>query len=146
MTTYDENNPFAKILRGELPAHKIHEDAETFAFLDIMPRSPGHCLVIPKRPFRNILDADPAALAPLIHVAQKLSRAVMTALQADGVMIAQFNEAVSGQTVFHLHVHVIPRYEGKSLGPEGGPMEKPEVLAEHARKIREALEADETDR
>jgi len=146
MTAYDNDNPFAKILRGELPSHKIYEDAETFAFMDIMPRSPGHCLVIPKRPSRNILDADPAVLAPLMQTAQKLSRAVMTALQADGVRVAQFNEAASGQTVFHLHIHVIPCFSGRGLGPEGGPVEKPEILAENARKIREALDATETER
>ncbi|WEX11738.1 HIT family protein [Chelativorans sp. AA-79] len=142
MTAYDNDNPFAKILRGELPAYKIYEDAETFAFMDIMPRSPGHCLVIPKRPCRNLLDADPAVLAPLMQVARKLSRAAMAAMDADGVMVAQFNEAASGQTVFHLHVHVIPCFEGRRLGPEGGPMEKPDVLNENARKIREALDAD----
>jgi len=139
--TYDNDNPFAKILRGELPAQKIYEDAETLAFMDIMPRSPGHCLVIPKRPSRNILDADPAVLTALIQTAQKLSKAVMTAFQADGVRIAQYNEPASGQTVFHLHIHVIPCFAGRSLGPEGGPMEKPDILAENARKIREALEA-----
>jgi histidine triad (HIT) family protein len=143
MTAYDNDNPFARILRGELPAHNIYEDAETFAFLDIMPRSPGHCLVIPKRPSRNILDADPAVLAPLMSTAQKLARATMAALQADGVMITQFNETVAGQTVFHLHMHVIPRFADKPLGPEGGPMEKPDILAENARRIREALEAAE---
>ena len=136
---YDDTNVFAKILRGELPSHKIYEDAETFAFMDIMPRGDGHCLVIPKTPSRNILDADPQSLATLIASVQKISRAVMRAFSADGVTVQQFNEPAGGQIVFHLHFHVIPRFDGVALRPHSGEMEKPEILAANAGKIRAAL-------
>ena len=136
---YDDTNVFAKILRGELPAHKIYEDAETFAFMDIMPRGDGHCLVIPKTPSRNILDADPQSLATLIASVQKVSRAVVKAFSADGVTVQQFNEPAGGQIVFHLHFHVIPRFDGVALRPHSGEMEKPEILAANAGKIRAAL-------
>lgn len=136
---YDTNNIFAKILRGEIPSHKLYEDAETYAFMDIMPRGPGHCLVIPKQRARNILDVDPESLAAVMRTARKLARAVMTAFEADGVTVQQFNEPAGGQVVFHLHVHVIPRHEGVALKPPGGPMEKPEVLAANAEKIKAAL-------
>lgn len=137
--SYDDTNIFWKILRGELPAHKIYEDADTFAFMDIMPRGDGHCLVIPKQPSRNILDAEPAALATLIASVQKISRAAMKAFSADGVTVQQFNEPAGGQVVFHLHFHVIPRFDGVALRPHTGQMEKPEVLAANAEKIRAAL-------
>ena len=136
---YDDSNVFAKILRGELPSHKIYEDAETFAFMDIMPRGDGHCLVIPKTPSRNILDADPQSLATLIASVQKVSRAVVKAFSADGVTVQQFNEPAGGQIVFHLHFHVIPRFDGVALRPHSGEMEKPEILAANAGKIRAAL-------
>lgn len=137
--SYDDTNVFAKILRGELPSHKIYEDADTFAFMDIMPRGDGHCLVIPKQPSRNILDADPAVLATLIASVQKVSRAVVKAFSADGVTVQQFNEPAGGQIVFHLHFHVIPRFDGVALKPHTGQMEKPEILAANAGKIRAAL-------
>jgi len=143
---YDNNNPFAKILRGELPAHKIYEDAETFAFMDIMPRGTGHCLVIPKRPSRNLLDVDAASLAAVISAVQKVGRAAVAAFDADGLTIQQFNESAGGQVVFHLHFHILPRFEGVALRPHTGEMEKPEVLAENARRIREALQAAEAER
>ena len=136
---YDDTNVFAKILRGELPSHKIYEDAETFAFMDIMPRGDGHCLVIPKTPSRNILDADPQSLATLIASVQKVSRAVVKAFSADGVTVQQFNEPAGGQIVFHLHFHVIPRFDGVALRPHSGEMEKPEILAANAGKIQAAL-------
>ena len=136
---YDDTNVFAKILRGDLPSHKIYEDAETFAFMDIMPRGDGHCLVIPKTPSRNILDADPQSLATLIASVQKVSRAVVKAFSADGVTVQQFNEPAGGQIVFHLHFHVIPRFDGVALRPHSGEMEKPEILAANAGKIRAAL-------
>jgi histidine triad (HIT) family protein len=139
MVAYDNDNIFAKILRGELPSHKIYEDADTFAFMDIMPRGDGHCLVIPKQPSRNILDADAASLATLIASVQKVSRAVVKAFSADGVTVQQFNEQAGGQVVFHLHFHVIPRFDGVALKPHTGEMEKPEVLAANAEKIRAAL-------
>lgn len=138
---YDEQNPFAKILRGELPAHKIYEDDQTLAFMDIMPRGKGHCLVIPKRPARNILDVDDETLAAVMRTVKKVARASMKAFDAGGVTIHQFNEQAGGQVVFHLHVHVIPRFEGVPLRPHTGEMENQEVLADNAQKIRDALKA-----
>jgi histidine triad (HIT) family protein len=135
---YDEQNVFAKILRGELPCQKVYEDEATLAFMDIMPRGEGHTLVIPKAPARNILDADPDALAAVIKTAQKVARAVKTAFDADGVTVQQFNEAAGGQVVFHLHVHVIPRFDGVAMKPPG-TMGDPEKLARNAEKIRAAL-------
>jgi histidine triad (HIT) family protein len=137
--SYDDTNIFAKILRGELPAHKIYEDADTFAFMDIMPRGDGHCLVLPKKPSRNIFDADPDSLAAVMRTTQKISRALVKAFSADGVTVQQFNEPAGGQVVFHLHVHIIPRFEGVALRPHTGQMEKPDVLAANAERIKAAL-------
>lgn len=139
MTAYDPDNVFAKILRGELPAHKIYEDDDTFAFMDIMPRGPGHCLVIPKKPARNILDVESGSLCAVVKTAQKLARAVKSAFNADGVTVQQFNEQAGGQVVFHLHVHVIPRFDGVALKPPG-TMEDNQVLADNAEKMRAALD------
>ena len=136
---YDTDNIFAKILRGDLPAHKLYEDDATFAFMDIMPRGDGHCLVIPKKPSRNILDVDAESLAAVAATTQKLARAVMKAFSADGVTVQQFNEPAGGQVVFHLHVHVIPRFEGVGLKPHSGQMADQDVLAAQAEKIRAAL-------
>ena len=140
MTTYDTSNVFAKILRGELPSHTIVEDDTTLAFMDVMPRGPGHCLVIPKEPARNILDVSPASLAAVAQAVQRVSKAVKQAYDADGVTIQQFNEPAGGQVVFHLHFHVIPRFTDVPLAPHTGEMERSEVLAENAKKIRAALE------
>jgi histidine triad (HIT) family protein len=140
MPAYDPNNIFAKILRGELPSHKVYEDDKAFAFLDIMPRAPGHTLVLPKAPARNILDVPTDALAHVAMVAQKIAKAGMKAFNADGVTIQQFNEGAGGQVVFHLHVHVIPRKQGVAMKPPASEKEKPEVLAEHARMIAAAIE------
>jgi len=141
MTTapYDKDNIFAKILRGELPCHKIHEDDHTFAFMDIMPRGEGHCLVVPKAPARNILDVSPDDLAHVTAAVQTLSKAAIKAFNADGITLQQFNEAAGGQIVFHLHFHVIPRFVGVKLKPHSGEMEDPEILAANAEKIRKAL-------
>ena len=139
MTAYDDTNIFAKILRGELPAHKILEDDDTMAFMDIMPRGDGHCLVIPKKAARNILDVEPDSLAAVMRTTQKLARAVKTAFGADGVTVQQFNEPAGGQIVFHLHVHVIPRFDGISLRPHTGEMADQSALAANAEKIRAAL-------
>jgi len=141
MPSYDANNIFAKILRGELPAHKVHEDERTFAFLDIMPRAPGHTLVTPKAAARNILDIEPDDLAYLIKVTQKIARAAMTTFAADGVTIQQFNEPAGGQVVFHLHVHVIPRQNGVALKPPASFKEETAVLAEHALKLAKAIKS-----
>ncbi len=138
MTAYDPDNIFAKILRDEIPSTRVFEDDETLAFMDIMPRADGHLLVIPKTPCRNVLDASPDQLAAVIRTVQKLGRAVMTAFDADGVTVQQFNEAAGGQEVFHLHFHVLPRHEDVSLRPPG-KMGDFDVIAEHAEKIRAAL-------
>ena len=139
--TYQDDNIFAKILRGEIPSHKLYEDADTFAFMDIMPRGDGHCLVIPKKPSRNLLDVEEDSLAAVARTTQKLARAVLSAFSADGVTVQQFNEPAGGQVVFHLHFHIIPRFEGVPLRPHTGEMEKPEILAANAEKIKSALAA-----
>ena len=139
MPSYDPNNIFAKILRGELPCYKVYEDDKTFAFLDIMPRAPGHTLILPKAPARNILDVSPDDLTHVIKVAQKVAQAGMKAFSADGATMQQFNEGAGGQVVFHLHVHVIPRKAGVMMKPPASEKEKPEVLAEQAKKLAAAL-------
>ena len=138
---YDNNNIFAKILRGELPAQKVYEDADTLAFMDIMPRCEGHTLVIPKSPARNVLDASPAQMAACMRTVQKVAVAAMKAFGAAGITIHQFNEVAGGQVVFHLHFHILPRSEGVTLGPPASKVEKAEVLAANAEKIRKALPA-----
>jgi histidine triad (HIT) family protein len=141
MPTYDPNNIFAKILRGELPCHKVYEDDKTLAFLDIMPRSPGHTLVLPKAPVRNLLDVTAGDLTHVMTVAQKVAKAAMSVLGADGITIQQFNEGAGGQVVFHLHVHVIPRKASVPMKPPASEKEKPEALAEMAKKLSAALAA-----
>lgn len=136
---YDNDNIFAKILRAEIPCVKVHEDDTTLAFMDIMPRADGHVLVIPKTPARNMLDATPAQLAACIATTQKVAHAMMRAFEADGITVQQFSEAAGGQEVFHLHYHVLPRFEGVKLRPPG-TMAKPEVLEANAAKIRAALD------
>ena len=142
MTAYDPSNIFAKILRGEIPCHKVYEDEATLAFMDVMPQAKGHALVIPKKPSRNLLDVAPADLNAVMATAQKLARAVKTAFDAGGVLIMQFNEAPAGQTVFHFHVHVIPRHEGIPLAQHARQMADPDELREHAQRIRTALKAE----
>jgi histidine triad (HIT) family protein len=138
-TPYDTGNVFAKILRGELPCTRVYEDADTLAFMDIMPRCEGHVLVIPKTPARNVLDATPAQLAACIATVQRIAKAQMKAFGAAGITIQQFNESAGGQVVFHLHYHVMPRHEGVPLQPHTGKMADPAVLAGSAEKIRKAL-------
>jgi histidine triad (HIT) family protein len=140
MPAYDPNNIFAKILRGELPCYKVYEDDKALAFLDIMPRAPGHTLVLPKAPARNIFDVPGDVLGHVAMVAQKVARAGMKAFNADGITIQQFNEGAGGQVVFHLHIHVIPRKQGVAMKPPASEKEKPDVLAEHAKKIAAAIE------
>ena len=139
MADYDPDNVFAKILRGEFPCHKVHEDGETLVIMDIMPRGEGHVLVIPKAPSRNILDIEAADLAALYAMVQRVARAAMRAFGADGVTIQQFNEPAGGQVVFHTHVHVIPRREGVALRPHTGERADAAVLAAQAEKLRAAL-------
>ena len=139
LPAYDPGNVFARILRGELPSQTVFEDEETLAIMDIMPRADGHVLVIPKAACRNLLDAPPDALKAVALTTQRLARAVKAAFAADGVTIQQFNETAGGQVVFHMHVHVMPRHAGLALRPHTGAMEKPEILAANAEKIRAAL-------
>jgi len=138
--TYDPNNIFAKILRGELPCHKIYEDEDTLAFLDIMPRTEGHALVITKAQANDLFDVSPDALAKLMAVVRKLGPVIEDALDADGVLIQQFNGAAAGQTVFHLHVHILPIKAGRPLKPHAGQMADQEALAATADKIKQKLE------
>jgi histidine triad (HIT) family protein len=137
--TYDDSNIFARILRGELPCQKVYETDRVLAFMDIMPRGDGHVLVIPKAKARNILDVQPEDLAELMKAVQIVARAAKQAFSADGLTIQQFNESAGGQVVFHLHVHIIPRFDGVPLKPHTGEMEKPEILGANAEKIRVAL-------
>src|SRR5207253_7076552 len=126
MPAYDPNNVFGKILRGDLPCYKIYEDDKALAFLDIMPRAPGHTLVLPKAPARNLLDVAPDDLAAVMTVAQRIAKVAVQLFGADGVTLQQFNESAGGQVVFHLHVHVIPRKEGVAMKPPASVKEKPE--------------------
>ena len=139
MPAYDPQNPFAKILRGESPCYKVYEDDHTLAFLDIMPRAPGHTLILPKAPARNILDVAPDDLAHVMKVAQKIAQAAMAAFDAEGVTVQQCNESAGGQVVFHLHVHVIPRRAGVALKAPASSKEAPDVLAAHAARLKAAL-------
>jgi len=136
--SYDPENVFAKILRGEIPSFKLYEDDETYVFLDIMPRVDGHLLVIPKTPARNMLDASPAQLAACLATVQKMGHAVIKAFGADGVTLQQFNEAAGGQEVFHLHFHVLPRHDGLAMRPPGVIADM-DVLKGHADQIIAAL-------
>jgi histidine triad (HIT) family protein len=136
---YDTNNIFAKIIRGEIPCHKIYDDDHTLAFMDVMPQVDGHCLVVPKIGSRNLLDADPAVLPHVIATVQKVSRAAMKVFDSDGVQVRQYNEEAAGQTVFHLHFHVLPMKEGVGIKPHTGKMADQQVLADFATKIKEVL-------
>jgi histidine triad (HIT) family protein len=139
MTAYDPNNIFAKILRGEFPCYKVYEDDHVLAFLDIMPRTPGHTLVIPKAPARNILDISPEDFAHVARGSHKIAAAAMQAFKADGITVQQFNEAAGGQVVFHLHMHVMPRHNGIALLPPASRKEDPKVLEDHATALIAAL-------
>jgi histidine triad (HIT) family protein len=139
---YDPNNIFAKIVRGEVPCHKVYEDADTLAFMDLFPQSPGHALVIHKRATaRNLLEVDLADLTPVMATVQKVGRAMVKAFKPDGVAVMQFNGAASGQTIFHLHVHLVPRWAGQPLGLHAQKMAEPAELSERARAIAAAIEA-----
>ena len=138
---YDPDNVFAKILRGEIPAHKVYEDEHTLAFMDVMPQGPGHTLVIPKAPARGLLDADPDSLAATVRTVQRVARAVKTAFAADGLTVFQYNEPAGGQTVFHLHIHIVPRFDRRGAGPAYGGMADSDLLGIHAAQIRAALDA-----
>ncbi len=137
--TYDPQNIFAKILRGEIPCHNIYEDEHSLAFMDVMPQVEGHCLVIPKIPSRGLLDADPVVLAHAIATVQKVAAAAVKATNADGFQIRQYNEAAGGQTVFHLHVHILPMKEGMPLKPHSAKMADHGELAAMAAAIKSQL-------
>ncbi|HEY5363389.1 MAG TPA: HIT domain-containing protein [Aestuariivirga sp.] len=139
MMIYDNANIFARILRGEIPSHKIYEDEHALAFMDVMPMTDGHCLVVPKAPSRGLLDADPTVLAKLMPIVQKVARAAVAATGADGFQIRQYNEAAAGQTVFHLHLHILPMKDGVPLRPHTGKMADHSMLAEMAKRISAAL-------
>ena len=141
MTAYDTNNVFAKILRGEFPCYKVYEDDQVLAFLDIMPRAPGHTLVIPKNPARNILDIKVEDFLHVARATHKIAAAAKKAFNADGITIQQFNETAGGQVVFHLHVHVMPRHNGVALLPPASRKEDGKVLDANAAKLVEALKA-----
>lgn len=138
--SYDPNNIFARILRGDLPCHKVYEDEHVLAIMDIMPRGDGHTLVLPKTPARNILDIDADVLANLMKGVQTVARAAKAAFNADGLTIQQFSESAGGQVVFHIHVHVIPRWDGVRLRPHTGEMAPNTELAAQAAKIRAQFE------
>ena len=137
---YDANNIFARIARGEIPCHKVYEDAETIAFMDIMPQAEGHTLVIPKNAGEDIQSTTPEALAAAIRTTQKVARAVKAVFAPPGIMIAQLNGPAAGQSVFHLHFHVVPRYAGKDLDLHASRQADHAVLADHAARLRAALE------
>ncbi len=136
--TYDTQNIFAKILKGDMPCFKVYEDDKTFAFMDIMPRADGHALVIPKAGARNMLDIEPEDLAATIKATQIVGKAAVKAFEADGLTIQQFNEAAGGQEVFHLHFHILPRHTGVTMRPPG-IMADQKLVQEHAEKIIAAL-------
>ncbi|HLZ06794.1 MAG TPA: HIT family protein [Bradyrhizobium sp.] len=139
MTAYDPNNVFAKILRGEFSCHKVYEDEHVLAFLDIMPRSPGHTLVIPKARARNILDVKVEDYLHVSRATHKIAAVAKKVFNADGMTIQQFNETAGGQVVFHLHVHVMPRHNGVALLPPASRKEDVKVLEDHATKLAAAL-------
>ena len=137
---YDDANIFAKLLRGEIPSVKITEDEHTLAFMDAFPQAKGHCLVVSKwSKARNILEIEPEALEQVMTQVQRVSRAMVKALNPDGFVVNQYNGATAGQTVFHLHVHIIPRWDGVALRRHSGTMEDADVLNAHAAKIVAAL-------
>jgi len=136
---YDPSNIFMKILHAQMPCHKVYEDAHSFAFMDIMPRSEGHTLVIPKTGSRNILDTDPDDLAHVIRTVQRIAQAAKRAFDADGVTVAQFSEPAGGQVIFHTHFHVLPRWDGVELGPTGHRGDDAQIKA-NAERLQAALQ------
>lgn len=137
--SYDPSNIFAKILKGEMPCHKIYEDEVALVMMDIFPQAKGHTLIIPKAESRNLLDADPAALSAVMPLVQRVAKAVVAATGADGLRLAQFNEAPAGQTVFHLHFHLIPAYDGVALGAHASGRADDGELAALAKDIAAKL-------
>ena len=140
MEAYDDGNIFARILRGEISSARVFEDDVALAFMDVMPQVEGHVLVVPRAPARNLLDVAPETLAAFMLRVQRVGKAAVTALKADGLTLHQYSEAAGGQAVFHLHVHLLPRHHGVPIRPPGGPMAEPETLARIAARIRSALD------
>jgi len=136
---YDDSNIFAKIIRGESPCYKVYEGEHSIAFMDLNPQSDGHILVAPKVEAVSLLDIPAESLAFLMQDVQKIARAAVKAFDADGLTIFQFNGEIAGQTVFHIHFHIIPRYAHTEMGRHNLKPEDPEILTENARKIREAM-------
>lgn len=136
---YQQDNVFARILRGELPAHRVYEDPQSLAFMDIMPQAEGHTLVIPKWPAVDLFDVPPDLLSATIETTQRVARAVKRAFAAEGVMIAQLSGAAAGQTVFHLHFHILPRHAGIDFRMHARDIAPAELLAEHAGRVRQAM-------
>ncbi|WP_371368926.1 HIT family protein [Pseudomonas sp. QL9] len=139
--TYDPQNIFAQIIRGDAPCYKLYEDDDVLAFLDLFPQSFGHTLVIPKRSAaRNILEVDPEALGKVMRVVQRLTRVIVDELNPDGVQVAQFNGAPAGQTVFHIHMHIVPRYAGQGLGIHAAQKADPAELEQLQARLRQRIE------
>ena len=136
---YDKDNIFAKILRGEMPAHTVYENDHALAFMDVMPQADGHTLVLPRYPAENLFDLDADAARELIVAAQHVARGVRKAFQPDGVRLMQFNGEAAGQSVFHIHMHIVPIYAGRRMRPHGDGMAPQETLEKHAAMLREAL-------
>jgi histidine triad (HIT) family protein len=136
---YDPDNIFAKILRGEIPCVKVYEDTKALAFMDVMPEADGHVLVIPKEGAENILDLSPDGMTAMMAVTQKVAKAVDKALAPDGILLKQYNRAAAGQSIFHVHVHIVPRWEGVEMAPHGKVMVEAETLEPIAAKIRSVL-------
>ncbi len=137
---YDSDNIFARILRGEIPAVKVFEDTRTLAFMDAMPQADGHTLVVPKEDAENLFDLSPAGAAAMMATTQKVAKAVKGALNVPGIMIAQLNGSPAGQSVFHVHFHIIPRSTGADFRLHARQMEEPAKLKAFAEKIKAALE------
>ena len=137
---YDTNNIFAKILRGEVPSVKVYEDDKTLAFMDVMPQADGHTLVIPKEPAENIFELSPEGAAAMVRTTQKVAKAVKKGLDAPGIMLFQLNGKPAGQSVFHVHFHIVPRSGGVDLKLHARGMESPDKLKAIAEKIKAALE------
>ncbi|HHQ13452.1 MAG TPA: HIT domain-containing protein [Chromatiales bacterium] len=137
---YDDNNIFARILRGELPAHKVHEDEQILAILDVLPQSEGHTLMLSKAPATSLFDLPDDVAATMLPKARRLAQAVQSAFDADGIRLMQLNGAAAGQTIFHFHLHIIPFYEGRAMRRHAREPADEAVLAEHAQRIRAALE------
>lgn len=136
---YDPTNIFAKILRGEAAAHRVHEDADTLVIMDVMPQSDGHALILPKAAAENLYDLDPGMAATVMRMGQRVAIAARKAFNPAGVTLMQFNGAEAGQTVFHFHLHVVPRYAGQPLRVHGRSLADPALLADQAARLRAAL-------